>query len=66
MFEMVHLYEDALREYDELELCYLETGMNMMINLFSKKKLGREFQALFLFHTFVNMMNLNFAVWKWV
>ncbi|KAJ6832505.1 trafficking protein particle complex II-specific subunit 130-like protein [Iris pallida] len=26
MFEMAHLYEDALREYDELELCYLETG----------------------------------------
>ncbi|KAM7277867.1 hypothetical protein ACFE04_005001 [Oxalis oulophora] len=25
MFEMTHLYEDALREYDELELCYLET-----------------------------------------
>lgn len=26
MFEIAHLYEDALREYDELELCYLETG----------------------------------------
>lgn len=26
MFEMAHLHEDALREYDELELCYLETG----------------------------------------
>lgn len=26
MFEMAHLYEDSLREYDELELCYLETG----------------------------------------
>ncbi|CAL0326577.1 unnamed protein product [Lupinus luteus] len=25
MFEMAHLDEDALREYDELELCYLET-----------------------------------------
>ncbi|GAV91304.1 Foie-gras_1 domain-containing protein [Cephalotus follicularis] len=25
MFEMAHLYDDALREYDELELCYLET-----------------------------------------
>ncbi|KAM3744535.1 hypothetical protein ACB098_06G059500 [Castanea mollissima] len=25
MFEMAHLFEDALREYDELELCYLET-----------------------------------------
>ncbi|GLT77013.1 hypothetical protein SLA2020_486390 [Shorea laevis] len=25
LFEMAHLYEDALREYDELELCYLET-----------------------------------------
>lgn len=26
IFEMAHLHEDALREYDELELCYLETG----------------------------------------
>ncbi|KAK2993008.1 hypothetical protein RJ640_004520 [Escallonia rubra] len=26
MFEMSHLHEDSLREYDELELCYLETG----------------------------------------
>lgn len=26
MFEMAHLHEDSLREYDELELCYLETG----------------------------------------
>ncbi|KAK8527375.1 hypothetical protein V6N12_054589 [Hibiscus sabdariffa] len=25
MFEMAHLHEDALREYDELELCYSET-----------------------------------------
>ncbi|KAH0906443.1 hypothetical protein HID58_038270 [Brassica napus] len=25
IFEMAHLHEDALREYDELELCYLET-----------------------------------------
>ncbi|XP_024156970.1 trafficking protein particle complex II-specific subunit 130 homolog [Rosa chinensis] len=25
MFEMAHLYEDSLREYDELEICYLET-----------------------------------------
>ncbi|XP_057450718.1 trafficking protein particle complex II-specific subunit 130 homolog isoform X2 [Lotus japonicus] len=25
IFEMGHLHEDALREYDELELCYLET-----------------------------------------
>ncbi|XP_044472800.1 trafficking protein particle complex II-specific subunit 130 homolog isoform X2 [Mangifera indica] len=25
IFEIAHLYEDALREYDELELCYLET-----------------------------------------
>lgn len=25
MFEVAHLHEDALREYDELELCYLET-----------------------------------------
>lgn len=26
IFEMAQLHEDALREYDELELCYLETG----------------------------------------
>ncbi|XP_057964025.1 trafficking protein particle complex II-specific subunit 130 homolog [Malania oleifera] len=25
IFEMAHLHEDSLREYDELELCYLET-----------------------------------------
>lgn len=25
MFEVAHLHEDSLREYDELELCYLET-----------------------------------------
>ncbi|URD88129.1 hypothetical protein MUK42_26812, partial [Musa troglodytarum] len=25
MFEMAHLHEDSLREYDELELCYTET-----------------------------------------
>lgn len=41
MFEMAQLHEDALREYDELELCYLETGvmhfycMNMSISPFS-------------------------------
>ncbi|XP_051133822.1 trafficking protein particle complex II-specific subunit 130 homolog [Andrographis paniculata] len=29
MFEIAHLHEDALREYDELELCYLET-VNMI------------------------------------
>lgn len=28
MFEMAHLHEDALREYDELELCYSETVNN--------------------------------------
>ncbi|KAI5640610.1 hypothetical protein M9H77_00222 [Catharanthus roseus] len=26
MFEIAHLHEDSLREYDELELCYLETA----------------------------------------
>ncbi|XP_059661539.1 trafficking protein particle complex II-specific subunit 130 homolog isoform X2 [Cornus florida] len=29
MFEMAHLHEDSLREYDELELCYSETVNNM-------------------------------------
>lgn len=33
MFEMVHLHEDALWEYDELELCYLET-----VNMTGKKR----------------------------
>uniref|UniRef100_A0A5B6YWR6 TRAPPC10/Trs130 N-terminal domain-containing protein n=1 Tax=Davidia involucrata TaxID=16924 RepID=A0A5B6YWR6_DAVIN len=33
MFEMVHLHEDSLREYDELELCYLET-----VNMTGKQK----------------------------
>ncbi|KAG6689380.1 hypothetical protein I3843_11G169700 [Carya illinoinensis] len=33
MFEMAHLFEDALREYDELELCYLET-----VNMIGKQR----------------------------
>ncbi|EPS62402.1 hypothetical protein M569_12386, partial [Genlisea aurea] len=33
MFEIAHLHEDALREYDELELCYLET-----VNAGAKKR----------------------------
>ncbi|KAD4178945.1 hypothetical protein E3N88_27536 [Mikania micrantha] len=33
MFEMAHLHEDSLREYDELELCYLET-----VNIVGKQK----------------------------
>ncbi|KAK4487353.1 hypothetical protein RD792_006024 [Penstemon davidsonii] len=33
MFEIAHLHEDALREYDELELCYLET-----VNVAGKQK----------------------------
>ncbi|KAL3503259.1 hypothetical protein ACH5RR_037708 [Cinchona calisaya] len=28
MFDIAHLHEDSLREYDELELCYLETVNN--------------------------------------
>ncbi|XWS09944.1 hypothetical protein CRYUN_Cryun39dG0033300 [Craigia yunnanensis] len=38
MFDMAHLHEDALREYDELELCYLET-----VNMGGKR---REFGGL--------------------
>ncbi|GMJ05212.1 CLUB [Hibiscus trionum] len=38
MFEMAHLHEDALREYDELELCYSET-----VNISGKR---REFGGL--------------------
>ncbi|KAG4109172.1 hypothetical protein ERO13_1Z049674v2 [Gossypium hirsutum] len=38
MFEIAHLHEDALREYDELELCYLET-----VNMGGKR---REFGGL--------------------
>ncbi|XP_022139450.1 trafficking protein particle complex II-specific subunit 130 homolog [Momordica charantia] len=33
MFEMAQLHEDALREYDELELCYLET-----VNMTAKQR----------------------------
>ncbi|XP_015896085.1 trafficking protein particle complex II-specific subunit 130 homolog isoform X1 [Ziziphus jujuba] len=33
MFEIAHLHEDSLREYDELELCYLET-----VNIPGKKR----------------------------
>ncbi|KNA16796.1 hypothetical protein SOVF_085990 [Spinacia oleracea] len=33
MFEMAHLHEDSLREYDELELCYMET-----VNISGKRK----------------------------
>ncbi|XP_031121150.1 trafficking protein particle complex II-specific subunit 130 homolog isoform X2 [Ipomoea triloba] len=33
MFEIAHLHEDALREYDELELCYLET-----VNMIRKRR----------------------------
>lgn len=35
MFEVAHLHEDALREYDELELCYLETGAKCMYHITS-------------------------------
>jgi hypothetical protein len=38
MFEMAHLFEDALREYDELELCYLETGATLLSLLLSRYK----------------------------
>ncbi|RVW36484.1 Trafficking protein particle complex II-specific subunit 130-like [Vitis vinifera] len=30
MFEMAHLHEDSLREYDELELCYLENSSRLL------------------------------------
>ncbi|CAO2836054.1 unnamed protein product [Amaranthus hypochondriacus] len=33
MFEIAHLHEDSLREYDELELCYLET-----VNMSGKRR----------------------------
>lgn len=28
MFDVTNLYEDSLREYDELELCYSESGFS--------------------------------------
>lgn len=31
MFQMAHLHEDALREYDELELCYLDNAASIMM-----------------------------------
>jgi trafficking protein particle complex subunit 10 len=30
MFEMSNLHEDSLREYDELELCYSESGLSLI------------------------------------
>lgn len=30
MFEMAQLHDDSLREYDELELCYLEAGISLL------------------------------------
>lgn len=31
MFEMGNLHEDSLREYDELELCYSESGLYQIL-----------------------------------
>ena len=33
MFEVTNLYEDSLREYDELELCYSESGFSQSFYL---------------------------------
>ncbi|CAH1444506.1 unnamed protein product [Lactuca virosa] len=40
MFEMAHLHEDSLREYDELELCYLETGVFFSFLLLQQRDFG--------------------------
>jgi DNA-directed RNA polymerase specialized sigma24 family protein len=32
MFEMSSLHEDSLREYDELELCYSESGLYLVLS----------------------------------
>jgi hypothetical protein len=32
MFEMSNLHEDSLREYDELELCYSESGLYLVLS----------------------------------
>jgi len=48
MFEMSHLHDDALREYDELELCYLETvnGPNIKQKEFGAVDQGDDQAAL--------------------
>lgn len=48
MFEMSHLHDDALREYDELELCYLETvnGTNIKLKEFGAVDQGDDQAAL--------------------
>ena len=32
MFELSNLHEDSLREYDELELCYSESGLYLALS----------------------------------
>jgi hypothetical protein len=40
MFEMANLQEDALREYDELEQIYTETGMR------SSRRVNKDYTCL--------------------
>lgn len=35
MFEVPHLNEESLQEYDELELCYMETGVVYRCHVFN-------------------------------
>ena len=39
MFQMAQLEEDALREYDELEQCYLESGFCHLFTLTTINKI---------------------------
>lgn len=45
MFEMANLHEDGLREYDELELCYSETGLLISCTFFPLLSLVQVYHA---------------------
>lgn len=49
MFEMAHLHEDSLREYDELELCYLETGLRRFLFRFNVVNQQLHHMSIYLF-----------------
>lgn len=58
IFEMAHLHEDALREYDELELCYLETGYFPTPASFSCRSVAIKRPCFCLFGIFIIILHL--------
>ena len=72
MFEMAQLHEDALREYDELELCYIESGMWSMNTLLILPHLivkrdslvytDFSYNGVFLFFRWSAHMDLSYSV----